>query len=80
MNRGKPPKECHKCKATSNDFTDSSGFARHLKSHEESVQCVECGLNIKYSRVLQSHIKTVHENNRRFLVTYAMIHFQLNIT
>ena len=38
-NHKHPLKTCDRCYKTSKDFSDSQGFNRHIKSHEEDVNC-----------------------------------------
>ena len=55
-------KYCDSCSKTSNDFSDSQGFRRHLKSHGGEVSCDHCDKILKNERVAVNHLKTVHAN------------------
>ena len=55
-------KYCDHCNKTSDDYSDTQGFRRHIKSHEGNKTCEICSKLLKNSNVLKQHTKSVYED------------------
>ena len=70
-------KYCDRCSKTSNDFSDSQGFRRHIKSHGGEVSCDQCDKILKNERVDINHLK-LYMLTKHLVVTNAISVLKMN--
>lgn len=50
-----------KCEVCSKEYKTDQSMRKHLRTHFQQHQCDLCGQIFNYKRLLQNHIKSIHE-------------------